>query len=309
MERNIPYHVPVLLQTAADALVLNPEGVYADVTFGGGGHSRAALKRLSPKGRLFAFDQDADALRNAPDDPRFTFILSNFRFLSNWMRYYNIPYLDGIIADLGVSAHHLDEPQRGFSFRTDAPLDMRMNVSAPHTAADVVNAYPADKLAQVFRSYGELKNANQLAARIASVRTQNPIRTTRQLADALAPLLELKNQNKQLARIFQALRIEVNQEMEALSQMLTSAVGLLAPAARLVVLSYHSLEDRMVKNLIKTGNTDGISATDFFGNTTRPLRPVNVKPIVADAAEVEANPRSRSAKLRVAERQPESDKA
>lgn len=306
MERKSPYHVPVLLQTSADALVLNPAGVYADLTFGGGGHSNAILQRLNSKGRLFAFDQDADTLRNAPQDPRFNFILSNFRFLSNWMHYYNIPQLDGIIADLGVSAHHLDDARRGFSFRSDAPLDMRMNTSARLTAADVVNTYPADSLARIFRTYGELKNAASLANRILAVRTQKSIDTTRQLADLVAPLLGYKNQKRQLARVFQALRIEVNQEMQALAQMLASAVGLLAPGARLVVLSYHSLEDRMVKNLIKTGNVEGIPNTDFFGRATRPLRAVNVKPIVPDAAEQQANPRSRSAKLRVAERQPDA---
>lgn len=299
-----PYHIPVLLQTCADALVLTPGGTYADLTFGGGGHSKEILERLNSNGRLFAFDQDSDTLQHAPQDPRFTFILSNFRFLTNWMHYYNIPQLNGIIADLGVSAHHLDDARRGFSFRYSAPLDMRMNTNATLTAADVVNTYSPNSLTNIFRNYGELKNASLLAKRITDARVQKPILTTQALADTVSPMLDHKNKKRNLSQIFQALRIEVNQEMQSLAQMLTAAVTLLAPGARLVVLSYHSLEDRMVKNIIKTGNVEGIVSRDFFGRTHCPLKAVNVKPIVPNTDELQANPRSRSAKLRVAEKQP-----
>lgn len=299
-----PYHIPVLLQACADALVIKPGGTYADLTFGGGGHSKEILKRLNSNGRLFAFDQDADTLQHTPQDPRFTFILSNFRFLTNWMHYYNIPQLNGIIADLGVSAHHLDDARRGFSFRYSAPLDMRMNTAATLTAADVVNTYSPDSLTNIFRNYGELKNATLLAKRITDARAQKPILTTQALADTVSPMLDHKNKKRNLSQIFQALRIEVNQEMQSLARMLTAAVTLLAPGARLVVLSYHSLEDRMVKNIIKTGNVEGIVSRDFFGRTHCPLKAVNVKPIVPNTDELQANPRSRSAKLRVAEKQP-----
>lgn len=305
------YHIPVLLGPAVAGLNIRPEGIYADVTFGGGGHSREILRHLSSGGHLYAFDQDADAVRNAGiadghdedglSDSRFTFIRSNFRHLRNWMRYYKVEGLDGLLADLGVSSHHFDDEQRGFSFRFDAPLDMRMNQQGQRTAADVVNRASSEELTTIFRIYGELKQAHRLAKAIVTERAKGEIRTTVQLAELLTPHCGRDREKKDLARAFQALRIEVNQEMEALKEMLAAAANLLVPGGRLVVLSYHSLEDRMVKNLIRTGNVAGEIQQDIYGHTNAPLKAIG-KPIIPSDEEQAANPRSRSAKMRIAER-------
>lgn len=296
------YHVPVLLRESVDGLNVNPKGVYVDVTFGGGGHSRAILSKLSSRGHLYSFDQDADAERNIIGDERFTFVRSNFRFLSNWMRYYGVQQLNGLIADLGVSSHHLDNETRGFSFRYDAPLDMRMNKRNGATAADVVNSYTEEQLADVFYLYGELKNSRRLAAEIVRRRTEKPILTTQDLVDATAPLYKREREKKDMARLFQALRIEVNHEMTALKDMLAAATSLLATGGRLSVITYHSLEDRIVKNFMRSGNAEGRVETDFFGRTSAPYSLVNNKVITPTEAEQESNPRSRSAKLRIAEK-------
>lgn len=296
------YHVPVLLRQTVDGLNLRSGGVYADMTFGGGGHSREILARLDG-GRLYGFDQDADAERNVPQgDGRFTFVRSNFRYLANWMRYYGEEALDGVMADLGVSSHHFDDEKRGFSFRFEAPLDMRMNRRAGMTAADVVNRYDEERLARIFYLYGELKNSRRLAAALVRARATAPVVTVEQLVALVQPLLGPDRQKKEMAKIFQALRIEVNHEMDALEEMLKAAVALLRPGGRLVVLTYHSLEDRMVKNFMRSGNAEGKVEQDFFGNRLAPLRPVTNKVIVPDAQEQVENPRSRSAKLRVAEK-------
>jgi len=296
------YHVPVLLQESVDGLDIKPSGVYVDVTFGGGGHSREILSRLSSRGRLFGFDQDADAEKNIIGDGRFTFVRSNFRFLRNWMRYYGVQEIDGLIADLGVSSHHLDDETRGFSFRFNAPLDMRMNKRDGKTAADVVNTYTEEQLADVFYLYGELKNSRRIAAAIAKARAARPIATTQDLADATAPLYKREREKKDMARLFQALRIEVNQEMTALKDMLAAATACLAKGGRLSVITYHSLEDRIVKNFMRAGNAEGRAKQDFFGRTEAPFRLVNSKVITPTEAEQENNPRSRSAKLRIAEK-------
>lgn len=296
------YHVPVLLNECVDGLCIDPDGVYADVTFGGGGHSKAIVSKLGEKGHLYSFDQDADAERNALDDERFTFVRSNFRYLKNWMRYYGVEQLDGLLADLGVSSHHFDDSTRGFSFRFEGKLDMRMNQRAQLTAADVLNNYSDDRLADIFYLYGEIRNARKLASLIVKARAQARIETIEDFMTVIKPLFGREREKKELARVFQALRIEVNQEMEALKEMLTAAAELIRPGGRLVVLTYHSLEDRMVKNLIKTGNVEGKMEQDFFGNINCPLRAVNNKVIVAGEEEQSRNPRSRSAKLRVAEK-------
>lgn len=296
------YHVPVLLNECVDGLCIDPDGVYADVTFGGGGHSKAIVSKLGEKGHLYSFDQDADAERNALDDERFTFVRSNFRYLKNWMRYYGVEQLDGLLADLGVSSHHFDDSTRGFSFRFEGKLDMRMNQRAQLTAADVLNNYSDDRLADIFYLYGEIRNARKLASLIVKARAQARIETIEDFMTVIKPLFGREREKKELARAFQALRIEVNQEMEALKEMLTAAAELIRPGGRLVVLTYHSLEDRMVKNLIKTGNVEGKMEQDFFGNINCPLRAVNNKVIVASEEEQSRNPRSRSAKLRVAEK-------
>ena len=296
------YHVPVLLEACADGLQVRPEGVYADLTFGGGGHSREILSRLGSEGHLYGFDQDADAERNAIADNRFTFVRSNFRYLKNWMRYYGVEQLDGVLADLGVSSHHFDEAGRGFSFRFDGKLDMRMNQRARLTAAEVVNTYPEERLADLFYLFGELKNARKLAACVAKARALRPIETTEEFLEVVKPLFGRDREKKELAKAFQALRIEVNHEMDALKEMLSAATELLRPGGRLVVLTYHSLEDRMVKNLVKTGNVEGRRVEDFFGNVECPFRAVNNKVIVPDEEEQRVNPRSRSAKLRIAEK-------
>ena len=272
------------------------------MTFGGGGHSRAILSRLGEQGRLFSLDQDEDARRNSIDDSRFTFVHSNFRFLKNFMRYYEVEQVDGILADLGVSFHHFDDSERGFSFRFEGPLDMRMNRRATETAAHVLATYSEEKLADLFFLYGELKSARRIASAVVSARSVSPVETTEQLLEIVRPYINRKQEKKELAQLFQALRIEVNREMESLRCLLEQSVELLAGGGRLVVLTYHSLEDRMVKNFMKAGNVEGRAEQDFFGRINAPLRPVNNKVIVPDEAEIERNPRSRSAKLRIAEK-------
>ena len=296
------YHVPVMLRESVDGLAIRPAGVYVDVTFGGGGHSRKILSRMDADGRLFGFDQDADAEANIIGDERFTFVRSNFRYLKNWMRYYGVEAIDGLIADLGVSSHHFDDAARGFSFRFDAPLDMRMNKRDGMTAADVLNKYDESRLADVFYLYGELRNSRRLAAAVAKARAVKPIETTQDLVEATAPLFKREREKKDVAKMFQALRIEVNHEMDALREMLKAAAGLLKPGGRLVVITYHSLEDRIVKNVIRTGNPEGAARQDFYGRVATPFAAVNNKVITPGAAELEANPRSRSAKLRIAEK-------
>ncbi len=297
------YHVPVLLNESIDGLAIKPDGTYVDVTFGGGGHSREILRRLGPNGRLFSFDQDADAEKNIVDDSRFTFVHSNFRWLANWMRYYEVEHIDGLLADLGVSSHHFDDAARGFSFRYDAPLDMRMNREGGKTAADIVNGGTREQLADIFYLYGELRQSRQIAAAIVKARTQKPILTTQDFLQVVDPLFRREKEKKDMARLFQALRIEVNHEMTALSEMLTSATRLLAAGGRLSVITYHSLEDRMVKNVMKTGNVNGKAEEDpVYGRKKSPYRLINNKVIVPTAEETERNPRSRSAKLRIAEK-------
>lgn len=296
------YHVPVLLKESIDGLNIKPNGTYVDVTFGGGGHSREILSRLGSKGHLYSFDQDADAEKNIVNDERFTFVRSNFRYLKNWMRYYEVDHIDGLLADLGVSSHHFDDETRGFSFRFNAPLDMRMNKRAQLTAAEVVNNYTEEQLAGIFYLYGELKNARKIAATLAKARSVKPIETTQDLIDATARLMGREREKKDTAKLFQALRIEVNHEMEALIEMLNSATELLGTGGRLSVITYHSLEDRIVKNMMKAGNTEGKMKQDFFGRAESPFTLVNNKVIVPDQDEQERNPRSRSAKLRIAEK-------
>ena len=296
------YHTPALLKPAVDGLDIRPDGTYVDATLGGGGHTREILSRLGTDGRLLGFDQDEDAERNIPDDPRFTFVRSNFRYLHNFLRYYGIGEIDGLLADLGVSSHHFDDSERGFSFRFDGALDMRMNKRAGQTAADIVNNYDEERLANVFYLYGELKNSRKLAAALVKARATAPVTTIAAFLDIVKPFFGREREKKELARVFQALRIEVNQEMEALKEMLRAATEALRPGGRLAVITYHSLEDRMVKNLMKTGNLEGKVEKDFFGNVQTPFRLVNNKVIVPDDEEVARNPRSRSAKLRIAEK-------
>ena len=296
------YHVPVLLDESINGLNLHPDGVYIDVTFGGGGHSREILRRLPQGSRLFSFDQDADAERNIVDDDRFTFVRSNFRYLKNWMRYYEIDHIDGLLADLGVSSHHFDDESRGFSFRFDAPLDMRMNKRADKTAADIVAEYDEEALADIFYLYGELKNSRRIASALVKARQQHAIATTQDFLHVVEPFFTRAREKKDMARLFQALRIEVNHEMEALKEMLAAATQLLAPGGRLSVITYHSLEDRIVKNVMKTGNAEGKMIQDFYGRIETPYRLVNNKVIVPTDEEQQRNPRSRSAKLRIAEK-------
>ena len=296
------YHVPVLLKQSIEGLNIQSAGIYVDVTFGGGGHSKEILKHLDKQGRLLSFDQDADAEKNIVNDERFTFVRSNFRYLKNWMRYYEVDHIDGLLADLGVSSHHFDDETRGFSFRFNAPLDMRMNKRAQLTAAEVVNNYTEEQLAGIFYLYGELKNARKIAAALAKARSVKPIETTQDLIDATARLMGREREKKDTAKLFQALRIEVNHEMEALIEMLNSATELLGTGGRLSVITYHSLEDRIVKNMMKAGNTEGKMKQDFFGRAESPFTLVNNKVIVPDQDEQERNPRSRSAKLRIAEK-------
>ena len=295
------YHVPVLLQESVGGLDIQPDGIYVDVTFGGGGHSREILSRLGPKGHLYSFDQDADAEKNIVADDRFTFVRSNFRYIRNWMRYYGVEQIDGLLGDLGVSSHHFDDESRGFSFRFDAPLDMRMNKRAGLTAADVLNDYSEEQLADVFYLYGELKNARRLAKTIADYRKGKRIETTADLSDTVEPLMRSEREKKDLARVYQALRIEVNHEMDALRDMLCGATDLLREGGRLSIITYHSLEDRIVKNVMKAGNVEGRVEQDFFGRITSPFRLVNKVTTPSDE-ELQRNPRSRSAKLRIAEK-------
>ena len=296
------YHVPVLLQESIDGLDIKPDGIYVDVTFGGGGHSKEILSRLGKKGHLYSFDQDADAEQNIVNDERFTFVRSNFRYIRNWMRYYGVEEIDGLLADLGVSSHHFDDETRGFSFRFDSPLDMRMNKRAGKTAADILNDYEEERLADIFYLYGELKNARRLASAIVTSRQQKRIDTTGDLMAVTEKLLRSEKEKKDLAKLFQALRIEVNHEMDALRDMLNGACLLLKKGGRLSVITYHSLEDRMVKNVMKAGNTEGKIEHDFFGRISSPLRLINNKVITPDENELQNNPRSRSAKLRIAEK-------
>ena len=301
-EQEQTYHVPVLLMPSVEGLNIRPNGTYVDVTFGGGGHSREILSRLGEGGRLLGFDQDEDAERNIVNDPHFTFVRSNFRYLHNFLRYHGIEQIDGLLADLGVSSHHFDDSERGFSFRFDGALDMRMNKRAGITAADIVNNYDEERLADLFYLYGELKNSRKLAAAITRARTGQRIETIGQFLEVIKPLFGREREKKELAKVFQALRIEVNQEMEALKEMLLAATEALRPGGRLVVITYHSLEDRMVKNLMKTGNVEGRAEKDFYGRMQTPFRPVNNKVITPDEDELQRNPRSRSAKLRIAEK-------
>ncbi len=296
------YHVPVLLEESITGLDIRPGGTYVDVTFGGGGHSRRILESLGPDGRLYGFDQDADSERNIPADGRFCFVRSNFRYLANWMRYYGVDHIDGLLADLGVSSHHFDDESRGFSFRFDSPLDMRMNKRARTTAADVVNNYSEKQLSDIFYLYGELKNARRVASAIVKARSEQPILTTRQLADMASRLFPREREKKEVTKLFQALRIEVNQEMEALKEMLSAATQLIGHGGRLVVITYHSLEDRLVKNIMKSGNVGGTIEQDFFGRVATPFNLISNKVIVASPEEQRDNPRSRSAKLRIAEK-------
>lgn len=315
------YHVPVLLKESVDGLHIKPNGIYVDVTFGGGGHSREILSRLGADGHLFSFDQDADAENNIfedsgdakdcsneqkgkrfVDDSRFTFVRSNFRFLKNWMQYYGIEQIDGLLGDLGVSSHHFDDESRGFSFRFDAPLDMRMNKRAGKTAADIVNEYDEEQLANLFYLYGELKNSRRIASTLTNARRQKPIATTSDFISAVDPLFKREREKKDMAKLFQALRIEVNHEMTALKEMLMAATDVMKPGGRLSIITYHSLEDRIVKNIMKTGNIEGKVEQDFFGHIDSPYKLINNKVIVPSEEEQSQNPRSRSAKLRIAER-------
>ena len=299
------YHVPVLLDESVSGLDIKPGGIYVDVTFGGGGHSREILRRLPEGAHLYSFDQDADAEHNIGDpNEKFTFVRSNFRYLKNWMRYYGIDHIDGLLADLGVSSHHFDDAERGFSFRFDAPLDMRMNKRAGQTAADILNNYDEARLADIFYIYGEMKNSRRIAAAVANARQTAPINTTSDFLAVVEPMFKREREKKDMARLYQALRIEVNHEMDALREMLAAATQLLSPGGRLSVITYHSLEDRIVKNVMKAGNPEGKVEQDFFGRINTPYRMVE-KLIIPSEEEQQSNPRSRSAKLRVAERKGE----
>ena len=297
------YHVPLMLHEAVDGMDIQPGGIYADLTLGGGGHTREILSRMNQDAHLYGFDQDEDAEQNIPSDERFTFVRSNFRYLSNFMRYYRADgKVDAILADLGVSSHHFDDSERGFSFRFDGKLDMRMNKRAGRTAAELVNTLSEEKLADIFYLYGELKNSRKLASAIVKARTDKQIETIGDFLDIVKPMFGREREKKELSKVFQALRIEVNQEMEALREMLESSIRVLKPGGRLVVITYHSLEDRMVKNIMRTGNVEGRAEQDFFGRIQAPLRQVNNKVIVPGEDELKRNPRSRSAKLRIAEK-------
>ena len=311
------YHVPVLLKQSIDGLNIKPGGIYIDVTFGGGGHSREILKRINGNGQLYSFDQDEDAEKNVNNiiaelsndgatstdgNCGLTFVRSNFRYLKNWMRYYGIDHIDGLLADLGVSSHHFDDETRGFSFRFDAPLDMRMNTRAGMTAADIVNEYEEEALADIFYLYGELKTSRRIAAAVVKARDAKKIETTQDFIKAVEPFFKREREKKDMAKLFQALRIEVNHETDALKEMLLSATELLNEGGRLSVITYHSLEDRIVKNIMKTGNAEGKMKQDFFGRIETPFKLVNNKVIIPDEEELQKNPRSRSAKLRIAEK-------
>lgn len=296
------YHIPVLLHESIEGMNLRAKGTFVDVTFGGGGHSKEILRCMDSESRLFSFDQDEDAEQNIVNDKRFTFVRSNFRYLSNFLRYYGVDGVDAILADLGVSSHHFDDSERGFSFRFNGKLDMRMNKRAGMTAADIVNNYDEERLANLFYLYGELKNSRKIASVLVKARSQKKIETIEEFLDVIKPLFGKDREKKELAKVFQALRIEVNQEMEALKEMLNAATQALKPGGRLVVITYHSLEDRMVKNIMRTGNVEGKMEQDIFGRTSSPFKLVNNKVIVPSDEEIERNPRSRSAKLRIAEK-------
>ena len=304
------YHIPVLLIESIDGLNIQPGGIYVDVTMGGGGHSHEILKRLDANAHLYSFDQDADAEANLKqnhgddllNDERFTFVRSNFRYLKNWMRYHGVEQIDGLLADLGVSSHHFDDESRGFSFRFESPLDMRMNKRSSKTAADIVNNYAEEALADIFYLYGELKNSRKIASLLVKARQEKKIETTGDFIAVVEPLFKREREKKDLAKLFQALRIEVNGEMSALKELLTSVVDILKPGGRLSVITYHSLEDRIVKNIMKAGNIEGKIEQDFFGRINTPFKLINNKVIVPTDEEQEQNPRSRSAKLRIAEK-------
>ncbi len=296
------YHIPVLLRESIEGMNIRPGGIYVDLTFGGGGHSKEILRQMDERGKLFGFDQDEDAEQNIPDDPRFTFVRSNFRYLKNFLRYYNVEKVDAILADLGVSSHHFDDAERGFSFRFEGKLDMRMNKRAGRTAAGILNTYSETQLADMFYLYGELRNSRKLASVLVKTREHQQISTIEEFTDIIKPLFMREREKKEMAKVFQALRIEVNQEMDALKEMLQAAVQVLRPGGRLAVITYHSLEDRLVKNIMKTGNAEGTVLKDFYGNVETPFRLVNNKVIVPSEEEITKNPRSRSAKLRIAEK-------
>jgi len=295
------YHIPALLQQCINGLDIKPDGVYVDVTLGGAGHAREILKHLGKNGKLIGFDQDEDAVQNIPNDPRFTFVRGNFKYLVNFLKYHGIEKVDGILADLGVSFHHFDDSQRGFSFRFDGELDMRMNQKAPVKASDILERYSEKQLADLFYNYGELSNARKIAATIVKARENVKIKTTATLLEILEPLFKKDKQKKEMAQVFQSIRMEVNNEMDALRKFLTQSQQVLKTGGRLVILTYHSLEDRLVKNFLKSGNFEGKVEQDFFGNKKTPFRLVNNKVIVPDDEEIANNPRSRSAKLRIAE--------
>lgn len=296
------YHIPVMLEECIEGLAIKPNGTYVDLTMGGGGHTSEILRHLGPEGHLYSFDQDPDAQANAPQDERFTFVASNFRFLRGAMRLRGVEQVDGILADLGVSSHHFDAKHRGFSFRGEAPLDMRMNTRSKRTAADIVNTYDKEALAKIFSDYGELDTTWKIANCIERARATKPIETTAELVEAVKPCTPPKDEAKFLTKLFQALRIELNGEMEALHMALEQSLKILKPGGRLVIMSYHSLEDRIVKNFMRSGNAEGRIEKDFFGNSTSQLKVITRKAVAPSAEEIERNPRSRSAKLRIAEK-------
>ena len=300
-ESGVIYHTPALLNETIEGLNLKTDGIYVDVTFGGGGHSKEILNRIGAKGKLFGFDQDLDAIKNIVDDKRFTFVRSNFKYMKNFLRFHDVEKVDGILADLGVSSHHFDEAERGFSFRFDGALDMRMNTESKITAASILNTYSEEDLANVFYLYGELHNSRKIARTVVQARAQAPIERIFQFIEILKPYFGREKEKKDMARVFQALRIEANQEMEVLRELLQQSLEMLNPGGRIVVLTYHSLEDRLVKNYFRSGNFEGKLEKDFYGNIIAPLKAINNKVIIASDEEVERNPRARSAKLRIAE--------
>ena len=296
------YHIPALLNECIEGLNIDPKGVYVDVTFGGGGHSRAIMSKLGKTGKLYGFDQDQDAMANAIDDSRFTFVYSNFAYISNFLRFHGEKQVDGIIADLGVSFHHFDESDRGFSFRFDGTLDMRMNQKAGKDARHIIANYSEEEIARILYLYGEMKNSRKIASAIVKARASKPINSTKELLEVIKPFIKPAQEKKELAQVFQALRIEVNNEIDVLKDLLTKSIQVLKPGGRLVILTYHSLEDRLVKNFFKSGNIEGTMEKDFFGRVSTPFKLINNKVIMASEEEVEQNPRARSAKLRIAEK-------
>jgi 16S rRNA (cytosine1402-N4)-methyltransferase len=295
----LAYHTPALLAETIEGMNIKPDGIYVDATFGGGGHSRAILDKLSDKGVLVAFDQDADVMNNIPDDKRIIFVRSNFRYLKNFLKYHKIAEIDGILADLGVSSHHFDDAERGFSFRFDGKPDMRMNKAASLTASDVLNTYSEEKLADIFYLYGEMRQSRRLARAVVSKRSEKPIESTNDFIDIIKPFIERKKEKKELAQIFQALRIEVNDEINALRELLEQSLQMTGKNGRIAVLTYHSLEDRLVKNFFRSGNFKGEIEKDFYGNVLSPVKPLTNKALTASDEEIERNPRARSAKLRI----------